>query len=639
MAKKSLRAIEPVPFTQVSIDDEFWAPRQRINREVTLEAQYEHLKSTGRLDAWTWKPGEPNEPHIFWDSDVAKWIEAAAYSLALHPDSQLEKRIDAYIDAAAAAQGPDGYLNSHFTRVEPDKRFTNLRDWHELYCAGHLIEAAIAYFQATGRKKLLEVMCRYADLIDRTFGPEDGQLRGYPGHEELELALVKLYRVTGEQRYLKLARFFVEERGRQPHYYMIEAERRGEAPKANWMGDFSYTQANAPVREQTEVRGHAVRAGYFYAAVTDVGAEVGDDSLVEAAKRLWANLTQRRMYITGGVGPTHQNEGFTVDYDLPNESAYAETCASIALILWAQRLLHVEPRRRYADVLERALYNGVLSGESLGGDAFFYTNRLAVYPAMEAFTPGGVGARRSPWFGCACCPPNLARLIASLGGYFYSQAEDELWVHLYMGSSVKLQLAGQEVSLRQETNYPWDGQVHLRLWLHKPARFALALRIPGWCRKAKLSVNGEKVKVKAVTRNGYARIERKWQDGDRIELVLPMPVERMEAHPRVRHDCGRVALQRGPLVYCLEEPDNGPDLNDIALPSGSELTATFDPDLLGGVMVVGAEALRRDEDGFGGTLYRPLGSQYRAVNLKAIPYYAWANRELGEMLVWMNALV
>ncbi len=639
MAKRTLRKIEPVPFTQVSIEDDFWAPRQKINRDVTLNVQYEQLKSTGRLDAWTWKAGEPNQPHIFWDSDVAKWIEAGAYSLALHPDGQLEERIDAYIDAAAAAQEPDGYLNSHFIHVEPEKRWTNLRDWHELYCAGHLIEAAVAYYQATGKRKLLDVMCRYADLIDRTFGPNDGQMRGYPGHEEIELALVKLYRVTEEPRYLKLAQFFVEERGRQPHYYVIEAEQRDEKTKQSWVGDFSYNQANVPVREQTEVRGHAVRAGYFYAGVTDVGAELGDESLVQASKRLWNNLTQRRMYITGGVGPTHQNEGFTIDYDLPNESAYAETCASIALIFWAQRMLHVDPRRRYADVLERALYNCVLSGESLSGDAFFYTNRLAVYPPMEPFTPGGVGARRSDWFGCACCPPNLARLLASLGGYVYSKSEDALWVHLYVGSSVKLQLAGQEISLRQETDYPWNGQIQLKLWLNKPARFALMLRIPRWCPKARLLVNGEKVALGKVTSKGYARIERKWHDGDKIELLLSMPVERIEAHPKVRQDCGRVALQRGPLVYCLEEPDNGPDLNDIALPSGSAIEAEFDPDLLGGVVALTGEALRRDEDAFGKALYRPVGTDYRMIAFRAIPYYAWANRELGEMLVWLNAMV
>jgi DUF1680 family protein len=381
-----------------------------------------------------------------------------------------------------------------------------------------------------------------------------------------------------------------------------------------------------------------VRAGYFYAAVAEVGAEVGDATLVQAVQRLWANLTQRRMYITGGVGPTHQNEGFTIDYDLPNESAYAETCASIALILWAQRMLQVDPRRRYADVLERALYNCVLSGESLGGDAFFYTNRLAVYPPMEPFTPGGVGARRSSWFGCACCPPNIARLLASLGGYIYSQAENELWVHLYVGSNVKLHLAGQEVGLRQETDYPWSGQVQIKLWLNKPARFMLALRIPGWCRKCKVLVNGEKVALDEVTQRGYARIERKWKDGDKVELLMAMPVERIEAHPRVRQDCGRVALQRGPLVYCLEEPENGADLNDIALPSGSELTAEFNPELLGGVVVVSGEAVRRDQAAWRKTLYRPVATDYQPVTLMAIPYYAWANRDLSEMLVWLNAL-
>ncbi|MCD6520145.1 MAG: glycoside hydrolase family 127 protein [Anaerolineae bacterium] len=638
-----MRRLTPVSWKNVRIEGPFWGPRQEVNRAVTLPIEYEQLKKTGRLDAWKleWKPGQPNPPHHFWDSDVAKWIEAAAYSLATHPDEQLSRRVDEVIDWIAAAQQEDGYLNIHFTVVEPENRWKNLRDMHELYCAGHLIEAAVAYYEATGKRKLLDVLCRYADHIATVFGPGPGQKRGYPGHEEIELALVKLYRVTGKKRYLDLAKFFIDERGRLPHYFDLEARERGEDPKAFDLGKYDYNQSHLPVREQTTAEGHAVRAMYLYSGMADVAAETGDRELFRACERLWENVTERRMYITGGVGSSANGERFTYDYDLPNDLAYAETCAAIGLVFWAQRMLQFEGDGRYADVLERALYNGVLSGVSLDGKRFFYANPLEVDPQAylcrpDLYRPQAMAPTRQEWFGCACCPPNLARLLASLGGYVYSQGKGELYVHLYVGGSAEIPLDGQVVHLSQETRYPWEGSVRIALRLPSEMRFTLALRIPSWAEKANLWVNGQVVELEPLVQRGYARVKRLWQDGDVVELDLPMPVMRMEAHPAVRDDCGRVALQRGPLVYCFEEVDNGPYLADLALSREATLRSRYMEDLLGGVVVIEGTARRRVLTGWEHQLYRPAWSQMREVPFLAIPYYAWANRDVGEMLVWIR---
>ncbi|HEV2662828.1 MAG TPA: beta-L-arabinofuranosidase domain-containing protein, partial [Ktedonobacteraceae bacterium] len=430
----------PVSWKNVTIDDQFWSPHLRVNREQSLPHIYQFCAETGRIDALrlNWKPGVEPVPHIFWDSDVAKWLEAASYSLATHPDPALEARVDELVGLLVAAQQPDGYLNSYFTAVEPEKRWTNLRDWHELYCAGHLIEAAVAHFQATGKRVLLDALCRYADYIASVFGPEEGKKRGYPGHEEIELALVKLYRVTGEERYLRLSEYFINERGRQPHYYDAEARQRGEDPAAYYHKTYEYNQSHLPIREQSQVVGHAVRAMYFYSAVVDIAGELHDQSLFDADQRLWQQLCSKRMYITGGLGPSAHNEGFTTDYDLPNENAYAETCAAIAFVFWNHRLLQLDCNARYADMLERALYNGVLSGVSLDGRKFFYVNPLA----------SSGGHHRQEWYSVSCCPPNVARLFASLGQYIYAANANELAVHLYIQSTARVTLAGREVTVR-----------------------------------------------------------------------------------------------------------------------------------------------------------------------------------------------
>lgn len=632
----SLRRSEPVSFTRVALRDRFWTPRVETNRRVTLPIEYHQCKDTGRIDAWTWSKGQPHEPHIFWDSDVAKWIEAAAYSLQTHPDAELEARIDGVVAAMAAAQAPDGYLNSHFLRVEPEKRWTNLRDAHELYCAGHLMEAAVAYHAATGKIAFLDVMCRYADCIGRVFGRKRGQKRGYCGHPEIELALVRLFRATGERRYLELATYFIDERGRRPHYFDHEAKARGEAPGSSRFGSYSYYQADRPLREQTEVAGHAVRAMYVYAGMADIAAETGDETLTAALRRLWDSLVLRRLHVTGGIGATCRGEAFTFDYDLPNESAYDETCASIGLVFWAHRMLHLEGDGHYADVLEQALYNGVVSGVSLSGDRFFYANPLAAHPGVD---PHGAdhGAdfhyRRSPWFGCACCPPNIARLLASFGGYVCSEGRDEARVNLYVAGEGRLNLRGETVVLRQTTRYPWDGRVAIDVVPETPMEFVLALRVPGWCRGARLTVCGKPTRLEP--RRGYVRIRRTWKAGDRVALTLPMPVERVEANPRVRQDAGRIALRRGPVVYCFEEVDNGAGLQDVVIPRTSVLTPAWRPRLLGGVVVLQGRARRRETAGWEGQLYRTQASRLRSVQIRAVPYAVWGNREPGEMAVWL----
>ncbi|NLE55276.1 MAG: glycoside hydrolase family 127 protein [Lentisphaerae bacterium] len=634
----STRSAAPA-VTAVTLTGGFWQDKQRVNRDITLPIEYDQCKKTGRLDAWKleWKPGQPNPPHIFWDSDVAKWIEAVGYSLAQFPDPALQALCDEVIDWMAAAQQPDGYLNVHFTIVEPDKRWSNLEGAHELYCAGHLMEAAVAYYQGTGKRTLLDVMCRYADYIAATFGHGPGQKRGYPGHEEIELALVKLAKASGNDKYLKLAEYFINERGQQPHYYDQERRARGDAPKNHGpaeIGPYAVFQAHLPVREQLTAEGHAVRACYLYAGMASVAKATGDPSLLDACRRLWDNISTRRMYITGGVGSSRFSERFTFDYDLPNEEAYAETCAAIALVFFAHNMLECDPDSRYADVMERALYNSVISGVSLDGRHFFYDNLLASHPEYHKFS-GQKSPRRQEWFGCACCPPNIARVLASIGSYFYTSNDEAIWAHSYASCDATFTVAGQNVRLSQQTNYPWDGDVAIGVHPDQPCSFALALRIPDWCRQATLKVNGKTMAIPAISERGYAVIRRQWQAGDKVELSLAMAPERIYAHPSVRHDAGRVALQRGPVVYCLEEMDNGPDLADLRLPPVAELDVHPGPADLGGVPVITGPALRRDKSAWDHKLYAADNSHYHACTLTAIPYFLWANRAPGEMIIWI----
>ncbi len=635
------RHFRPVPFTRVILSDEFWGPRLRVNREVTLPTQYQQLKQTGRIDAFRldWKPGQEPKPHFFWDSDVAKWIEAASYSLAAHPDPALDALLDEVIGLIASAQQADGYLNIYFTVVEPENRFTDQRDAHELYCAGHLMEAAAAHYHATGKRTLLNPICRYADLIGQVFGRSAGQKRGYCGHEEIELALVKLYHATGERRYLELSRYFVDQRGQQPHYFDAETRLLVSQGKLHHSDDYfrrsmpgqfdyRYNQSHLPVREQTTVGGHAVRAMYLFSGMADLAGETGDVGLLTACQTLWENLCAKRMYLTGGIGDSRTNEGFTGDYELPNETAYAETCAAVGLVFWSHRMLQLACDGRYTDTMERALYNGVISGISLDGQRFFYENPLASLGSHH----------RQGWFDCACCPPNVARLLASLGEYVYSTSESELAVHLYVQSQADVTVGGQAVQVSQTTRYPWEGDVSLRLHMDQPLKFGLRLRLPGWCRSAQLAVNGDGVKIEHHLEHGYIRLERMWQPGDEVRLSLDMPVERVYAHPNVRQNVGSVALQRGPLVYCLEQADQTASVNRLGLPQAAKLESHFEPSVLDGVVVVKAEGICLLETGFEAALYAHQPPAWQPCALTAVPYYAWDNREPGAMRVWIPEL-
>lgn len=619
----------PLPVPDVEVRGLF-GERQDAICASTAATLLDRCVEAGMLRAID--PGEPSpgivipigpwggSHQMFWDSDIAKSLETIAYSLYRRPNPEIEARADAIIDMYAALQAEDGYLNSWFQRVQPGRRWTNLRDHHELYCAGHLIEAAVAYYQATGKRKLLDVMCRYTDHIAEVFGPGEGQLRGYCGHEEIELALVKLARVAGERRYLDLARFFIDERGREPNYFTEEAIRDGRDPADFIQKTYEYNQAHLPVRDQTRVVGHAVRAMYLYSGMADIATEYEDDTLTRALETLWADLTTKQMYVTGGIGPAASNEGFTADYDLPNESAYAETCASVGLVFWASRMLGRGPDRRYADIMELALYNGAMAGLSRDGRTFFYENPLESCGTHHRWT----------WHSCPCCPPNIARLLASIGAYIYAVADDGIAVHLYGASTARFSIGDVPVTLDQSTDYPWDGAIRLTVAPERPARFAVSLRIPAWAAGARLAINGTPVDLSTLGPDGYARLDREWTAGDTIALDLPMEARRVWANPRVRQDAGRVAVLRGPLVYCAEEADNGPGLNALALADGTPR------DIRDSDLVAVELPATRDVADWGDTLYRPAPPAAEPAAARLIPYHLWDNRTPGEMLVWLR---
>ncbi|WP_309085605.1 beta-L-arabinofuranosidase domain-containing protein [Chelativorans sp.] len=630
------RQFRPLPVPNVKVSG-FWGDRQEAVCDSTAETLLDRCVEAGMLDQIDVRKPSPGiviprhsglvSTQMFWDSDLGKSIETIAYSLYRKPNPKLEARVDEIVDMYERLQAPDGYLNSWFQRIEPGRRWTNLRDTHELYCAGHLMEAAVAYYQATGKRKLLDIMCRYADHMIAVFGRRPGRLPGYCGHEEIELALVKLARVTGERKYLDLAKFFIDERGREPHFFTEEALRDGRDPEEFVFGTYEYNQSHMPVREQRKVVGHAVRAMYLYSGMADIATEYRDDTLTTALEALWRDLTDKQMYVTGGIGPAASNEGFTDYYDLPNESAYAETCASVGLVFWANRMLGRGPDRRYADVMEQALYNGALSGLSLDGRTFFYENPLESAGKHH----------RWKWHHCPCCPPNIARLVASIGAYMYGVADDEIAVHLYCESVAEATLGnGAKVKLAQETSYPWKGAIGIGVSLESPARFALSLRVPGWVKGASLTVNGEAIDLSAVTERGYARIERQWADGDRLQLHLPLAARAVWADPRVRQDAGRVAVLRGPLVYCAEAADNGPGLNSIVLTDGLE--GARDKDLSGipGAVAIEVPALRETAEGWGDGLYGESPPERREDRVVLVPYHLWDNRAPGEMLVWLR---
>ncbi|CAM4294792.1 glycoside hydrolase family 127 protein [Paenibacillus alkaliterrae] len=645
--------LKAVSLKQVTIQDDFWSSREKNVIETVVPYQWKALNDeipgaepSHTIENFRLAAGEAEGEYygmVFQDSDLGKWLETVGFVLSGRRDPELESIADNVIDLLGRAQQPDGYLNTYYIVKEPNARWTNLRDNHELYCAGHLMEASVAYYEATGKRKFLNIMSRYADYIATVFGDEPGKKRGYDGHPEVELALVKLYQATGERKYLDLSKFFIDERGQKPHFFDQEANERDESEvpaRGKKKREYDYFQAHLPVREQKTAEGHAVRAVYLYSAMADLAVDYNDDSLLQACKQLWNDVVRRKMYVTGGIGSSEYEERFTVPFDLPNNRAYTETCAAIGLMFWAQRMLQIEKDREYADVMELALYNGVLSGISLDGKSYFYVNPLEVWPATANFRHdmSTVKVTRQPWFGCACCPPNIARLIASLGQYIYSKndSDRELYVHLYIGSKLELEIDGHRVQVTQQANYPWNGQVSLELTLEQSADFAVAVRVPGWCRNAAITVNGQETDI-SQQEKGYVKIQRTWQNGDRIELVMDMPVEIVHPHPNLRENAGKVALQRGPVVYCLEEEDNGPNLQDIVLPSDAEFDVHFEKGLFGGVSVLTGSGLRSEvQAGDEHKLYTTQAFDKVAAPLKAIPYFAWSNRTPGEMTVWIR---
>jgi len=602
--------LQPVDFTQVKIDDAFWSPRLEANRTKTLPLCLRQCEETGRISNFAKAGGLMKgkfEGIYFNDSDVYKVLEGAAYTLAASRDAAVEKKVDEIIRYMAAAQQPNGYLNTYYTLVDPDKKWTNLPKHHELYCAGHLIEAAVAYFKATGKRSLLDVAIRFTDLIDDLFRKQ--KKPGFAGHEEIELALVKLYRLTGEERYWKLAEMFVDRRGQE----RIKKQ--------------DYMQAHVPVREQTDIRGHAVRAMYLYSSVADLAGLTGDPGYLNAMEQIWQNVVYKKMYLTGGIGSSRHNEGFTEDYDLPNDTAYCETCATIGMVLWNHRLNLLHGEGRFADVVERCLYNGLLSGVSLDGEKFFYPNPLASRGKHH----------RQPWYKCACCPTNIVRFVPSLGGYIYARTDEGIWVNLYLSNEAQIKVAKTKVVVQQETQYPWSGQVKLTIEPDKKTTFSLNLRIPAWCRSASCTVNNKVVNVSRL-QNGYFQITREWKKGDVVELVMIMKAERIVSRPEVKANLGRVAFQRGPIVYCLEDVDHEMPVFNIAISHRAVLTPELRADLLGGVTVLVGKGMAGKHAEWGNKLYRQAPNT-KPVQLTMIPYYSWDNRQPGQMMVWIPETV
>jgi uncharacterized protein len=630
--------IRPVPFTEVTLTDSFWAPRLETNRTVSVPYALRMNEETGRVDNFR-KAAHlmtgPTKGRRFNDSDVYKAMEAAAYTLRLHPDPALTKTLDDLVALIARAQEPDGYLYTTRTADPANpaagagpERWSNLRISHELYNVGHMYEAAVAHFQATGRRTFLDIAEKNAALLLRTFGTGPGQRRGFPGHQEIEIGLAKLYRATGRRAYLDLAKFFLDERG---HYFGGQRHAPDD-PFAVYDSD-EYMQNHKPVLEQDQAVGHAVRAMYMYSGMADVAALGGYPGYVAAIDRLWLDVAGRKQYLTGGVGARGGSEAFGEAYELPNAEAYTETCAAIGNALWNYRLFLLHGDSKSMDVFERVLYNGLLSGVSLSGDRFFYQNPLE----------SAGGYERSPWFEVACCPPNMTRFLPSLPGYVYATKGDVVFVNLFIAGSGRVALPDRAVALTQATRYPWDGTVVLTVAPDRPGSFELAVRIPGWARgqamptdlyrfldapagEPALKVNGQPVVLDV--RDGYARIRRDWKTGDAVELVLPMPVRRVAAHDLVAGDAGRVALQRGPVVFAVEGVDNGGGVFDLVLPDGAPLAAEFRPDLLNGVVIIAGDAVAVSKTASGKAVEA-------AKPFQAVPYYSWANRGAGQMLVWL----
>jgi len=634
--------IKPVAFNEVHLSDNFWLPRLKVNETVTIPASFQRCENTGRVKNFVMAAehsGKFCTIYPFDDTDIYKTIEGASYSLSLFPDAKLEKYVDSLINIIGKAQEPDGYLYTARS-IDPQHphawsgatRWVNERTQsHELYNAGHLYEAAVAHFQATGKRSLLNIALKNANLVCSVFGPAANQRHTAPGHEIVEMGLVKLYGVTGEEKYLKTAKYFVEERGRDVQY--------DSNSKDEWKNGM-YWQDNIPVIDQTEAEGHAVRAGYLYSAMADVAALTGDEKLLQAVDTIWDNLVSKKLYVQGGAGAVGNGERYGEDYELPNTTAYNETCAAIANVFWNERMFLLHGDSKYIDVLEKILYNGLISGIGLDGKSFFYTNAMQV---TNNFTHPDLEPERSGWFPCSCCPTNLVRLLPSVPGYIYAQKDDGLYVNLFISSNVSMKIGNKEVAIAQQNNYPWNGDLKFTVNPKSSFAFSMLIRIPGWARneampsnlysfennsddKTIITVNGKEVSYEI--QNGYAILNRKWKQNDVIEVNLPMEVRRVAANSKVKNDIDKVALQRGPIMYCAEWVDNNGKASNIVIPATTEFHATYNPALLNGIETIDAQvpAVVIKNDG------QSIVTEKE--KFMAIPYYAWANRGKGEMMLW-----
>lgn len=680
---------KPLSLRDVTINDKFWKEKMELVRTEVIPYQWDALndrvdgaapsfcmrnfKIAGKITKARRELGDKYQEKIwsldtfetlpqdmehmedrfygflFQDSDFSKWIEAVAYSLTQHPDEELERIADGAIDIVCAAQQDNGYLDTYYIINDMSKVFTNLRDNHELYCFGHLTEGAVAYYQATGKDKLLNAARRFADYVYECFGKEDGRKKGYPGHEIAEMALMRLYDVTGDEKYRELSEFFINQRGTRPYYFDAEhpeTVKKGHEDELR----YSYHQAHLPVREQDEAVGHSVRAVYLYSGMSDVARVDGDESLYNACLKLWDNITQKKMYVTGGIGATHIGEAFSFNYDLPNDTAYSETCAAIGLVFFARRMLEIKADRRFADVMERALYNTVLAGMAADGKSFFYVNPLEVYPkaCYEDARKFHVKPVRQKWFGCACCPPNIARLLSSLSMYAYTENDDTLFAHLFVGGSVNKYIgrtggrsdaegvSGDCLSFYVTTDMPWQGTTVYGCTNEKPVHGTLAIRIPEWSRSFKVSgVTGELDENTAQLKDGYLYVERDWKKGDSVKLELSMEPEFIAANTEVREDMNKTALRRGPFIYCLEEADNGAGLHTLSVCVDSkpeELMLNIAGTDVVALRIAGKRR-KTSETALYSTLKKP---EYEDVELIYVPYYAWNNRGEGEMSVWVS---
>ncbi len=638
-AQHSDYSIQAVDFTKVKLTDNFWLPRIEINRTVTIPASFERCESTGRVKNFVMageRKGKFCTHYPFDDTDIYKTIEGASFSLAVHPDAKLEKYLDSLIKIIGKAQEPDGYLYTART-IDPvnvgpwlgKERWEKEREMsHELYNAGHLYEAAAAHYLATKKRNLLNIALKNADLVCSVFGPDKKHVA--PGHEIVEMGLVKLYRITGKKEYLTTAKFFIEERGHYNGY-----DKNSHDPWKNG----AYWQDDKPVVEQDEAEGHAVRAGYLYSAIADVAALTGDDSLLHTIDKIWQNVVEKKMYVQGSVGSNGDGERFGNNYELPNATAYNETCAAIANVFWNERMFLLHGDSKYIDVLEKTLYNGLISGIGLDGKSFFYTNAMQI---KNSFTHGDMEAQRSGWFDCSCCPTNLVRLIPSVPGYIYAQKDENIFINLFISCAAELNIHNNPVQILQQNNYPWDGHLVFTINPQRSEAFNIMIRIPGWAQnkaipstlyqfenpsnqQVNIKVNGQVIDYKI--QNGYALINKTWKKNDVVEVDLPMEIRRVVANENLKDDIGKVALQRGPIIYCAEGIDNNTSTDNFIIPNNAIFTSEYKADMLNGITILKSDVPKVliDNNQNISTVKQPF---------MAIPYYAWANRGKGEMMVW-----